>query len=97
MTHREVRVTEQFFSRLDELLPAERPGDGRPSATDFLLYDLPNVIESLADGYDRVTMPSGYDGHTRVLVATGLLTVAFVVYVRLSGADVVEVFYVDID
>ena len=37
---RRVRVTEQFFERLDELLPADRSADGLPSATDFLLHEL---------------------------------------------------------
>jgi hypothetical protein len=45
---RVVRVTQQFFDRLDELLPEERSASGTPSATDFLAHDLPNVIDALA-------------------------------------------------
>ncbi len=97
MTRREVRVSEQFFARLDELLPAERSVEGDPSATAFLLHKLPNVIDVLADDFDRVTLPNGYDETTRVLVARGLLVDAFVLYVALDGADVVEIFYIDID
>jgi hypothetical protein len=36
---RQVRFTEQFFDRLDTLLPSERGTDGTPSVTDFLLLD----------------------------------------------------------
>jgi hypothetical protein len=38
---RPVRFTEQFFNRLDWLLPSERGADGTPSVTDFLLLDGP--------------------------------------------------------
>ncbi len=46
---RQVRVTEQFFDRLDELLPGQRSATGTPSATDFLLHDMPRIIDLLAD------------------------------------------------
>lgn len=49
MNRRQVRFTEQFFERLDELLPPGRPDDGGPSASDFLLHELPNVIDAIAD------------------------------------------------
>lgn len=97
MIRREVRVSEQFFARLDELLPAERSADGRPSAADFLLHELPDVVDELADDFVGATLPSGYDEEIRVLVANGLLVKAFVVYAALDGADVVDVFYLDID
>lgn len=97
MIRREVRISEQFFARLDDLLPPERSADGRPSATDFLLHELPNVIDELADDFVGSTLPSGYDDEIRVLVANGLLVKAFVIYAVLDGADVVDVFYLDID
>lgn len=97
MSRREVRVSEQFFRRLDELLPGERSQEGDPSATDFLLHDLPNVIDALADDFHGVTLPSGDDQMSRVLVARGLLVDAFVIYVVLDWADAVEIFYIDID
>ena len=56
---RQVRVTEQFFEQLDELFPASRSPEGRPSATDFLLHEMPNVIEKLAGDFETATMPSG--------------------------------------
>jgi hypothetical protein len=47
---RTVRFTEQFFDRLDELLPEQRASDGTPSITDFLLLDLPAIRDRLAGG-----------------------------------------------
>ena len=33
----------------------------RPSATDFILHDMPNVIDRLADAFFGATMSIGYD------------------------------------
>ena len=51
MSRRQVRVDPTFFDRLDELLAPERGSDGTPSTTDFLLHDLPVVIDLLAEDY----------------------------------------------
>ncbi len=48
----QVRFTEQFFDRLDLLLPDERGLDGTPSVTDFLLFDLPTVRDELATDFE---------------------------------------------
>jgi hypothetical protein len=56
-SRRIVRVVQEFFDRLDDLLPAERSATGAPSTTDFLLHDLPPVIDVLALNYDTVTTP----------------------------------------
>jgi hypothetical protein len=52
---RQVRFTEQFFNRLDWLLPDERGADGAPSVTDFLLLDLPPVRDDLATNFEATT------------------------------------------
>lgn len=96
MTRREVRVADQFFERLDELLPTRRTIDGLPSGTDFLLHDIPSVIDRLAEDFESATIPSGYDEGTRVLVATGLLVTYFVVYATIIADGSVEVFYLDL-
>lgn len=36
-----VRVSSLFFDQLDEKLRAERGDDGEPSATDFVVIELP--------------------------------------------------------
>ncbi len=48
MTRRQVRVSQTCFDRLDELLAEERGVDGAPSSADFLLHDMPAVIDRLA-------------------------------------------------
>lgn len=90
-------LTDQFFDRLDEHLPLERTGDGGPSSSEFLLHDLPNVIDAMADDFEGATISSGFDESTRVLVAPGLLARSFVVYAALTVDDIVEVFYLDVD
>jgi len=51
VSRRQVRVDPTFFDRLDELLAPERGSDGTPSATDFLLHDLPAIIDLLAEDW----------------------------------------------
>src|SRR5918994_1654836 len=50
-----VRVAPSFFERLDELLPAERTAEGAPSTTDFLLHEIPQIIDRLARDYETAT------------------------------------------
>ena len=52
---RQVRVAQSFFDRLDELLPPERGPRGRPSTVDFLLHEMPTLIDALAQDYEAVT------------------------------------------
>jgi hypothetical protein len=65
-----VRFTEQFFERLDELLPEQRGAGGTPSITDFLLLDLPAIRDRLAAGYELVTMATA-DPDVRVYIELG--------------------------
>ena len=97
MTRRQVRVTEQFFDRLDELFPESRSPEGAPSGTDFLLHEMPNVIEAVAVDFEGSTMSTRSDPDVRVLIAAGLLVPFFSVYASIVGEDAVEIFYLDID
>jgi len=45
VSRRQVRVAQSFFDRLDVLLPEERGEDGTPSTADFLLHELPPIID----------------------------------------------------
>ena len=54
---RQVRVPDQFFDRLDLLLPQERSADGLPSGADFLLHEMPKIIDALAEDHLGVTLP----------------------------------------
>ena len=68
---RRVRVVQAFFDRLDELLADERGDHGEPSSTDFLLHDMPAVIDRLAQSYESSTIPVVADSEIRMLVTSG--------------------------
>jgi hypothetical protein len=40
-----VRVTDAFFEQLDTQLGADRGPQGAPSATDFLVLELPPIVD----------------------------------------------------
>lgn len=83
---RRVRVAESFFEQLDELLPSDRGPNGEPSATDFLVIDLPSIVDSFATGFDA--LPEVIEGvpAARMLIAIGRLVGRFVVF-GLEAAD----------
>ena len=91
-----VRVAESFFEQLDALLPADRGPNGEPSATDFLVIDLPAIVDQVATEFDD--LPEIIEGvpSARMLINTGRLVNQFVVYgleapdgsVDLIGIDV---------
>ena len=70
---RQVRVAPSFFDRLDELFPEERSPTGVPSTADFLLHEMPPLIDLLALDYEAATLEVRDVPEVRVLVATGVL------------------------
>jgi hypothetical protein len=92
---RQVRFTEQFFNRLDWLLPDERGADGMPSVTDFLLLDLPPVRDDLASKFEGTTFATD-DPEVRVYIGTGILVSAFAIYAALEG-ETIEAFWITMD
>ena len=97
MTRREVRVTDQFFDRLDDLLPSERSVDGQPSTTDSLPHEIPSVIELLASNFEQVTIPVVSGSDVRALITAGVFGEVLAFYVVLAADGWVEVRYLDID
>lgn len=95
MTERQVRFTEQFFDRLDLLLPTERGGDGTPSVTDFLLLDLPPVRDRLAADFAGNTLATD-EPDVRVFIGAGILVRRFAIFAALEN-DIVEAFWITID
>lgn len=83
---RRVRVAESFFEQLDELLPQDRGPHGDPSATDFLVIDLPSIVDEFATGFDA--LPEVIEGvpSARMLIKVGRLVGRFVVF-GLEAAD----------
>jgi len=94
---REVRVTEQFFDDLDDQLADERGTNGEPSATDFLVMDLPAIVETFAERFEE--LPEAHPGVPigRIAIGAGVLVSAFAVYgVELAGGAI-ELVGIDID
>jgi hypothetical protein len=83
-------VTQEFFDRLDMLLP-ERTADGGPSAKDFLEFELPEIVDKLAYGYERFTFLRPSAPHRRVFSFESVLLGAMALVVALTDEDVVEV------
>ena len=95
-TDRPVRFTEDFFDRLDVLLPERRSADGTLSVTDFLLFDLPPIRDKLAGDFKGETLPTD-DAGIRVYVGHGVLVRHVAVFARLDNDGSVEVFWLSLD
>ena len=93
---REVRVADSFFEQLDLQLGVERGASGQPSATDFLVVDLPSVVEEFSTRYDD--LPETIAGLTsmRMFIGTSTLARAFVVYGVETSDDVIELVGIEI-
>ena len=92
---RRVRFTEDFFDRLEGLLPEERGADGTPSVTDFIAFELPPIRDRLAQDALGATVPTLLPD-VRACIGTGVMFSAFVVYVRVDEHEV-EAFWVSFD
>ena len=92
-----VRVSASFFDQLDEQLRPERGPHGEPSATDFVVLELPSVVERFASDFD--SLPELFEGTpgARVLIALGLLVHAFAVYGVLVTDGSVELIGISIE
>lgn len=94
---RQVRVAPTFFERLDELLPEGRSVTGIPSAADFLLHELPPLIDVLALDYEAATVEFQDVPGVRALIAAGVLVPHLALYVVLAADGAVEIIYLDVD
>jgi len=84
-------MSQTFFDRIDELLPEGRCGEGSPSSADFLLRDMPAVIDRLGLAYESSTaaLAEGFD--VRVLVTDSTLVDFMSLYVTLADNGDVEI------
>jgi len=94
---RQVRVASSFFDRLDELLPDERSATGVASTADFLLHEIPSLIDVLAADYEAATLEVPGVPEVRVLIATGVLVAYIALHVVLAADGAVDIIYLDID
>jgi hypothetical protein len=87
---RSVRVGQGFFDQLDATLGTSRGPNGEPSATDFLVFELPAIVERFATDFDA--LPEIMEGlpRGRMLIVTGLLVRAVAVYGLLQPDDSIE-------
>jgi len=97
MPERLVRFAESFFADLDAQLPAERSVDGQASATDFLLYELPRLRDSLAIDFEGRSLPVPDLEPLRVVIAAGALVRSVALYARLDVDGHVVVVAIDIE
>ena len=70
---REIRVAPAFFEMLDLQLRPDRGPNGEPSATDFLVIELPEIVEEFAVHFDE--LPEVIEGlrSARVYIGAGAL------------------------
>lgn len=94
---RVVRVASAFFEELDRQLGPDRGENGEPSATDFLVIDLPTFVERFATGFEA--LPEIVEGvpAARVLVAIGRLVRAVAVYGLLAADGSIDLIGVELD
>jgi hypothetical protein len=94
---RQVRVAPSFFDRLDQLLPQERSATGVASSADFLLHEIPPLLDLLAEDFEAATLDVPGVPEVRVLIATGVLVARLTLYVVLAADDAVEIIYLEVD
>lgn len=94
---REVRVTEAFFDELDAQLGPERGPHGEPSATDFLVIDLPAIVDRFASGFDDLPEAVVGIASARMFIGTSALVRAFVVHGIETTTGVVELVGLELD
>lgn len=77
---REVRVTDSFFAELDNQFGPERGPAGEPSATDFIVVDLPGIVEQFASAFGELPEATEAIPSMRIFIGSGTLATAFVVH-----------------
>lgn len=82
---------------LDLQFGPDRGPNGEPSATDFLVIDLPEIVDAFALGFDE--LPEVIEGlrSARVYIGAGALVSGVAVYGVEVADGVVELIGVEID
>lgn len=97
MTRRTVRVTTDFFTKLDAQLPQERGPAGEPTRAEFAASDLLNIVEAFATLWDQ--LPESFPGRPdyRDLILTTRLVPYVWVRGQLAPDGAVELINIRID
>lgn len=94
---RTVRATAGFFEDLDRQLPSERGPNGEPSAHDFQVFELLQVVDRFATGFDDLPQLVPGRPDYRILISAGMLVTAFAVVGQLAPDGAVELVQLDLD
>jgi hypothetical protein len=94
---REVRATLEFFQDLDRQLRSERGPAGEPSTNDFQTFELLEIVERFATGFDELPELIPQRRDYRILISTGVLVRAFSVVGQLGRDGSVELVSLEID
>jgi hypothetical protein len=94
---RDVRPTRQFYADLHRQLPARRGEDGTPSRVDFELYDLVDILDTFARGWDQ--LPPMFRGRSdyRVLISSGMLVTGYSVQAVMARDGAIELLSLGLD
>lgn len=94
---RRVRVDQTFFDDLDRQLGSDRGPDGEPSSTDFIVIDLPTIVDEFAENFDALPIAYPDRPDYRALVVGGTLVAASVVVGQLVADDSVVLLGIELD
>ena len=94
---REVRVTDSFFAEVDNQFGLERGPAGEPSATDFIVVDLPAIVEQFASAFDELPEATDAIPSMRMFIGSGTLAIAFVVHGIEMQKGVIHLIGIEVD
>jgi hypothetical protein len=92
-----VRVTISFFEDLDRQLPPERGPLGQPSRADFQAFELVEIIDGFATGFDQLPELIAGRGDYRLMMSTGMLVRAYTVIAQRASDGAVELISLELD
>ncbi len=93
---RRVRVDHDFFEDLDRQLGSDRGPNGEPSSTDFIVIDLPPVVDEFAENFDALPMVYPDRPDYRIVIVSGVLVAAAVVIGQLAADGSVVLLSIEI-
>lgn len=93
----DVRASAGFFEDLDRQLGNERGPNGEPSTNDFQTFELLDIVERFATGFDELPPLISGRRDYRVLISTGVLVHAYSVVGQLRPDGAVELISLDLD
>ena len=94
---RQVQVDDRFLDLLDAQLGDERGPNGEPSATDFLLVELPPIAELFATAFESLMTPIPDRPDYRSVLGVGSIVPRILVTGHLQNDGSITLLSVRID